>query len=97
MAAPESGVLRKLLPRIRRKTVKLVRGIHRGFIAACSTRRDRRDAQRDPERALAIREKVLGEEHPDTAMSLNNLAGLLYEQGSYEEARPLLERLEPVW
>src|ERR687898_1425431 len=36
--APESGVLRKLLPRTRRKTVKLLRGIHRQFIAACSTR-----------------------------------------------------------
>ena len=27
-------------------------------------------------RALAIREKALGPEHPDTATSLNNLAGL---------------------
>jgi hypothetical protein len=38
MTAPESGVLRKLLPRTRRKTVKLLRGIHREFIAACSPR-----------------------------------------------------------
>src|ERR687897_2487200 len=38
MPAPESGVLRKLLPRTRRKTVKLLRGIHRQFIGACSTR-----------------------------------------------------------
>ena len=33
------------------------------------------------ERALAIHEKVLGPEHPDTAMSLNNLALLLQAQG----------------
>jgi hypothetical protein len=38
MPAPESGVFRKLLPRTRGKTVKLLRGIHRGFIAACSPR-----------------------------------------------------------
>jgi Tetratricopeptide repeat len=31
--------------------------------------------------ALAIREKVLGPEHPDTASSLNNLAGMLMDPG----------------
>ena len=44
------------------------------------------------ERALAIREQVLGPNHPDTASSLNNLAGLYYSQGDYERARPLYER-----
>ena len=44
------------------------------------------------ERALAIREKVLGPEHPDTAMSLNNLAVLLQDQGDLAGARPLFER-----
>jgi tetratricopeptide (TPR) repeat protein len=44
------------------------------------------------ERALAIREKVLGPEHPYTASSLNNLAVLLDDQGEYEQARPLYER-----
>ena len=33
------------------------------------------------ERALAICEKALGPDHPDTAMSLNNLGALLNEQG----------------
>ena len=33
------------------------------------------------ERALAIREKALGPEHPDTATSLNNLASLLQDAG----------------
>jgi tetratricopeptide (TPR) repeat protein len=44
------------------------------------------------ERALAIREKVLGPEHPDTALSLNNLAHLLTAQGDLAAARPLHER-----
>jgi tetratricopeptide (TPR) repeat protein len=44
------------------------------------------------ERALAIREKVLGADHPATATSLNNLGGLLDSQGAYEAARPYLER-----
>ena len=43
-------------------------------------------------RSLAIREKVLGAEHPDVATSLNNLAGLYHNQGKYTEAEPLLKR-----
>ncbi len=34
------------------------------------------------ERSLAIREKVLGKEHPDVALSLNNLASLYQEMGN---------------
>jgi tetratricopeptide (TPR) repeat protein len=44
------------------------------------------------ERALAIREKVLGPEHPNTATSLNYLGGLLKDQGDFAGARPLQER-----
>jgi hypothetical protein len=44
------------------------------------------------ERALAIREKVLGPEHPLTGQSLNNLALLLQDQGGLAGARPLCER-----
>ncbi|HNP88741.1 MAG TPA: tetratricopeptide repeat protein, partial [Kouleothrix sp.] len=44
------------------------------------------------ERALAIHEQALGPAHPDTAQSLNNLAGLLYAQGDFNAARPYLER-----
>jgi len=43
-------------------------------------------------RALAIREKRLGAEHPDTAQSLNNLAELYRSQGKYEQAEPLYQR-----
>jgi hypothetical protein len=38
------------------------------------------------QRSLAIREKALGPDHPDTALSLNNLAELYRNQGRYEEA-----------
>ena len=44
------------------------------------------------QRALDIRERVLGPEHPDTATSLNNLASLYRNQGKYEQAEPLYQR-----
>jgi tetratricopeptide (TPR) repeat protein len=44
------------------------------------------------ERALAIREKVLGKEHPSVASSLNNLAALYNAQGIYQKAEPLYLR-----
>jgi hypothetical protein len=43
-------------------------------------------------RALAIREKMLGPEHLDTAISVNNLARLLQAQDDQAGARPLFER-----
>jgi hypothetical protein len=39
--------------------------------------------------ALAIREKVLGPEHSETAQSLNHLALLLTAWGEFVEARPI--------
>ena len=48
------------------------------------------------ERALAIREKVLGPEHPDTAVSLSNLALILEEQGDHARSRALKERVVAV-
>ena len=44
------------------------------------------------ERALAIRERVLGAEHPGTADSLNNLALLYDNKSDYAKAEPLLQR-----
>jgi CHAT domain-containing protein/Flp pilus assembly protein TadD len=44
------------------------------------------------EQALAIRKKVLGDNHPNTARSLNNLAGLYESQGRYSEAEPLYKQ-----
>jgi tetratricopeptide (TPR) repeat protein len=44
------------------------------------------------ERALAIREKALGPDHPNTALSLNNLGALLQAMGDLQGARPYFER-----
>jgi hypothetical protein len=33
-----------------------------------------------------IKKRVLGPEHPSTLTSRNNMAGVLYQQGKYEEA-----------
>lgn len=41
------------------------------------------------ETALKIRKQKLGNEHPDLATSLNDLAGVLYYKGDYEKAEPL--------
>ena len=44
------------------------------------------------ERSLAIWERTLGPDHPNTAQSLNNLATLLQNLGEYAAARSLYER-----
>jgi tetratricopeptide (TPR) repeat protein/transcriptional regulator with XRE-family HTH domain len=44
------------------------------------------------ERALAIREKAFGTDHPLTASSLNNLARLIWDQGDLTASRGLFER-----
>ena len=44
------------------------------------------------QRALTIREKARGPDHPDVASALNNLAALYYKQGRYADAEPLLKR-----
>ena len=43
-------------------------------------------------RSLSIKEKQLGENHPDVATSLNNLAGLYLYQGKYNEVESLFLR-----
>ena len=44
------------------------------------------------EQVVAIYEKSLGPEHPDTAQSLNNLASLYQRMGDYARAEPLFHR-----
>ena len=44
------------------------------------------------QQALALRQKLLGDDHPHVATSLNNLAGLYYSQGKYKEAEPLYQQ-----
>lgn len=52
------------------------------------------DPESEPfaQRAVRIKERHLGPEHPDVAVSLNNLAIVLEESGRYEAARPVYER-----
>ena len=44
------------------------------------------EAEPQIKRSLAIREKVLGSDHPDVARSLNNLADVQQHLGFYEDA-----------
>jgi len=44
------------------------------------------------EAALKVLERLLGEEHPDVATALNNLALLHYSRGNFEAAEPLYQR-----
>ncbi|KAH6972637.1 TPR domain protein [Ilyonectria destructans] len=50
------------------------------------------EAEEMNRRALEIRERVLGREHPDTLTSISNLAGVLQYQGKYEEAEQMNRR-----
>jgi len=46
---------------------------------------------------LEVRERVLGKEHPDTLLSMNNLAKLLESKGDYDCSEPLyLRALEGI-
>ncbi|MFE5724063.1 FxSxx-COOH system tetratricopeptide repeat protein [Streptomyces erythrochromogenes] len=49
-------------------------------------------ALQDFQRALTTRIRVLGEDHPDTLNSRNNLAGAYYAAGDLDSAVPLLQR-----
>jgi tetratricopeptide (TPR) repeat protein len=42
--------------------------------------------------ALDLRKRLLGDNHPDVATSLNNLAYLYKSQGRYTEAEPLYSK-----
>ena len=48
-----------------------------------------REAVRLAESSAAVRKELLGEAHPDYAMSLNNLALIYHAQGDYARAEPL--------
>jgi tetratricopeptide (TPR) repeat protein/tRNA A-37 threonylcarbamoyl transferase component Bud32 len=47
------------------------------------------DAQKQIERALDLRRRGLGLQHPDTLTSMHKLAMLYYSQGKYPQAEPL--------
>ncbi len=48
------------------------------------------------QRALTIREKALGSEHPDVAQSLENYAALLRETGRSDEAARMKARAKAI-
>lgn len=47
--------------------------------------------------ALDIRRRCLGQNHPDTALILHNLALFYYDQGKYKEAEEHFQRALAVW
>jgi CHAT domain-containing protein len=49
------------------------------------------------EQACDLRRKLLGENHPDYADSLNNLSGLYLAMGEYAKALPLLQQELTIW
>jgi eukaryotic-like serine/threonine-protein kinase len=51
------------------------------------------EAQRELERALSLRRRVLGEEHPDTLSSMNLQAYLYEHEGKYSEAEKLFAKV----
>jgi tetratricopeptide (TPR) repeat protein len=57
----------------------------------------RQEALRHHERALEIRLKLFGEEHPGTAQSLNNIGATYSDLGKYLEALKYLERALAVY
>lgn len=64
---------------------------HLGGMALALQRYD--EAKQRLERALALRQKLLGPEHPRSIYSLHDLTSVLAEQGRYEEARHSYERV----
>ncbi|MCG9890846.1 MAG: tetratricopeptide repeat protein, partial [Thermosynechococcaceae cyanobacterium MS004] len=48
-------------------------------------------------KCLEVTQKLLGQEHPSVATSLNNLAGLYESQCRYEEAEPLYVEALQMW
>jgi tetratricopeptide (TPR) repeat protein len=61
----------------------------------CNTLQDQGrygDAEPLFKRALAIKEKAFGPDHPGVALGLSNLASLYNAQGRYGEAEPLHKR-----
>jgi len=49
------------------------------------------------QRLLETRRKILGEPHPEIAMSLNNLAGFRMEVGDYAGAEPIYREALAMW
>ena len=55
------------------------------------------DAEQWNKTCLEMTERRFGADHPHTATSLNNLAGLYYTMGRYSQAEPLYVRSLSIW
>ncbi|CAM9212844.1 unnamed protein product, partial [Ectocarpus sp. 8 AP-2014] len=55
------------------------------------------EAGRVHERSFAIRERLVGRDHPHLAIKLNNWASSLHQQGKYAEAEPLYARCQTIF
>ena len=56
-----------------------------------------RDAEPLYKLSLALREKILGPDHPDVAMSLGDIANVYNDEGRYAEAEPLDQRALAIY
>ncbi len=55
------------------------------------------EAERLHLRALELRERTLGRDHPQVGSSLNNLANVYKTKGNLDEAQRLYERARAIW
>jgi len=55
------------------------------------------EAQPLLQRAVSIKEKTLGPDHPSVATSLNNLALVYHAQAKHDKAEPLFRRALAIW
>jgi tetratricopeptide (TPR) repeat protein len=65
--------------------------------AALQARGRYREAETLQAKSLAIYRKVLGEEHPVTALAYNNLANIQHSQGKYAQADESLRNALVIW
>ncbi|MEM9453473.1 MAG: serine/threonine-protein kinase [Myxococcota bacterium] len=65
--------------------------------SVCLSQGEHEKAQEYYQRALELREKALGPEHPLVAATLDNLGGVYGGRGEYEEAKAYYERAIELW
>jgi tetratricopeptide (TPR) repeat protein len=65
---------------------------YRGFSSFEQIQTDEKHAEQHYQRALIIRERAYGPDHPDVAKNLKQLAKTCYLQGKFAQAKPLFER-----
>jgi hypothetical protein len=69
--------------------------LEKGRLRTLSPEQERAAERSELEWTIAVREEVLGSEHPDTATSLHDLAALLRARGDYAAALPRARPRDP--